>query len=396
MAASLRAALPGLLARRSAAAVNGDSAAFVTDVDAGQPDFAARQRTLAAAVGQLVSASRHVSDHSAAAGGPSWTWRFGGDVVVLTQSRALARIVESYRLPPWQPEVEQREQWWVLSRRDGRWVVAGDTDPAGRHVSQRDVWDLAPVTVAATPRVLLVDASTDTPRTPTLLRLAQQAEQRAEKVLPPGVWHWPGAVLVERPRDDRAAAELAGMGTEPDRQDGEPDAVSGLAAVTVGRPLQPQSRVVLVPTTVTAMSASDTVTVLSHELAHVATRPVTRAPVPLWLTEGYADWVALDDAPVAQGAPVALRRGQQGWRPPLQPPADVAFTSPPSSNDLALTYELSWLSVRGLVQRLGAPSTAGLYREVAAGTPLSQALARRGLTVGDVAQFARAAVAGPP
>jgi hypothetical protein len=120
--------------------------------------------------------------------------------------------------------------------------------------------------------------------------------------------------------------------------------------------------------------------VLSHEATHVATGAFT-SPMPLWLLEGFADYVALRDVhlPVSRSAAqVAAEVRRHGA--PAALPSDAAFGR--DAADLGATYESAWLAVRQVAADAGERALVRFYDEADAGTPVGRALPRAtGVTV---------------
>jgi hypothetical protein len=175
-------------------------------------------------------------------------------------------------------------------------------------------------------------------------------------------------LVVELPADTRQFE--AALGAAP----GE---FAALAAVTTtadgsirdGAPV----RVVLNPTQVASMADPGLRVVLSHEATHVA----TGAPLdegPLWLTEGFADYVALRglrSTPSATRAAARLVRAE-GLPSGLPDAADFAS----SGSRLEAAYEESWLACRVVVDRAGERALVRLVRAVAAGEAVDDAVHR--------------------
>lgn len=198
-----------------------------------------------------------------------------------------ARVAVRYRLAGDAVDtVRQREVGAV--RGGSCWVLRGD-DPAPGAVP--DLWDLGPVRVERAGDVVVVasaglgqDAVRD---------LAADGARAQEAVT--AVWspvRRPVVVLAPRRPDDAAAVA------------GTPQAaLAGLAAVTFGPPPGSagpsafgDARVVVVPDGFAALDPDGRRFVLAHELTHVATNAATRAAVPLWFQECFADvvgWSAL-------------------------------------------------------------------------------------------------------
>jgi hypothetical protein len=120
--------------------------------------------------------------------------------------------------------------------------------------------------------------------------------------------------------------------------------------------------------------------VLSHEATHVATGAFV-SPMPLWLLEGFADYVALRDVPLPVSRSAAqVAAGVRRHGAPARLPSDAAFG--PRTADLGATYESAWLAVRQVALDAGQRALVRFYDEADSGTPVARALPRAtGLTV---------------
>jgi hypothetical protein len=117
---------------------------------------------------------------------------------------------------------------------------------------------------------------------------------------------------------------------------------------------------------------------MAHETTHVATRQRTSAAVPIWLSEGFADYVGYRDAGVpdavaasdlltrvrAQGAPAAL---------PTERDFDAA------RGEVGAAYNGAWLACRMLAERYGERGLVRVYAAAAANGPVGLAMALRAL-----------------
>lgn len=134
--------------------------------------------------------------------------------------------------------------------------------------------------------------------------------------------------------------------------------------------------------------------VMSHEATHVAT-DATRSAMPLWLVEGFADYVALRDVDLPLTTTAGQIIGQvRREGPPRALPGVAEFDT--STSHLGAAYESAWLVCRVLVEHGGLAgggargdgqaSLVRLYRMVEDGTDLGRALRQsfglttRGLT----------------
>lgn len=176
----------------------------------------------------------------------------------------------------------------------------------------------------------------------------------------------PSVVVVVPPSSASAGQLLASS----------PADITQLAAVTTtvdgsnraSAPVQ----VVLNPAVFGALGPRGARVVLTHEVTHAITGATTSA-MPLWVAEGFADFVAL----YAGRVPLEVAAGQvlqqvrrQG--PPAQLPASARFAA--STPRLGATYEAAWLVFRLLADRYGDPATVSFYERVRDGAPLGRTL----------------------
>ena len=152
-------------------------------------------------------------------------------------------------------------------------------------------------------------------------------------------------------------------------------AVDGIAAVAVADKVDTASRRVegprVVLNTETADRLSDTSlrVVLRHEMAHVAARADTADGAPMWLLEGFADYVGYRASGLSpERIAPDLARGVRTGEPPAGPPPDTDFHA--SGRDLDLAYQQSWSLVAHLAKLVGEPKVVQLYKRIAgSGSP---------------------------
>ncbi|MBF8193913.1 hypothetical protein ITP53_51215 [Nonomuraea sp. K274] len=189
-----------------------------------------------------------------------------------------------------------------------------------------------------------------------MARRADEAGRRVSVVL--GA---PVRPLVVVPASAAEAASLAGVGR-----------VDGLAAVADG------TRVIVVPEFFALLSPVGKDVVLTHELTHVA---AGTDGVPVWLYEGFADYVGYRDSglPVKTAAAELAAEVRDG-RLPTELPGPAAFAA--DGRDpvrLARAYQEAWLACRFLADRFGEGTLVRLYRAARA-RGADQALAALGLS----------------
>jgi hypothetical protein len=111
---------------------------------------------------------------------------------------------------------------------------------------------------------------------------------------------------------------------------------------------------------------------MSHETVHVAT-DAARSTMPLWLLEGFADYVALRDVdlPLATTAGQVIRQVRREGLPDALPGVQEFDTSAPH---LGAAYEAAWLACRELADLGGEARLVRFYDAVDDGTPVADAL----------------------
>ncbi|MFZ1285617.1 MAG: hypothetical protein WAR57_01105, partial [Candidatus Phosphoribacter sp.] len=144
---------------------------------------------------------------------------------------------------------------------------------------------------------------------------------------------------------------------------------STVAATTHGRrePGRPAGadRVILRPSGLSRLTTAGRRVVLTHELTHVSLRAQSIHDLPVWLSEGFAEWVAFRDEglPVRTIAAVLLERVRaQG--PPRSLPTEADFAGQDGEAGVAAAYQGSWLAAQRIVRERGAQALVALLREL--------------------------------
>lgn len=195
----------------------------------------------------------------------------------------------------------------------------------------------------------------------SLRDLARRADTAGSRVS--AVLGRPVRPVVLVPGSAAEAARVAGVGS-----------VDGLAAVADG------GRVVVVPENFARLTPTGRDIVLTHELTHVA---AGTKRLPVWLYEGFADYVGYRDA----GLPVRVAAAElaaevRAGRLPSELPGSAAFA--PSTREpvrLARAYQEAWLACRFIAARFGEGTLVRLYRDAQTGG-IDQGLTRLGLSAG--------------
>ncbi|MBW4721658.1 basic secretory protein-like protein [Saccharothrix obliqua] len=336
-----------LLDRRAGAVLARDEAAFTADLDpAADPAFRQRQRDLfhnLAAV-PLAGWEYRVDPTGTAVPDPpdaDDAWAPGLSLAY--------RLRDVDVVPSVQPMA------YLFTRRGDRWYLNSDTalEAAGRH-TWRGPWDFGPCHV-------LTGASGFVLSHPGGEALA--ARVLAE--LDPAV---AAVTEVWGPAWSRRVAVLVPAGTAEVRAlVGPAFADSAIAGVAVADGVDHATRtargqrVVVNPASAEALSPLALRVLLRHEITHVAARGETADGAPMWLLEGFADYVGFrgDDVPPSLAAPALAARVRTA--PPGGLPADDRFRGA----DLDLAYQEAWSFTRYLAQRFGEPALVGAYRRIA-------------------------------
>lgn len=122
----------------------------------------------------------------------------------------------------------------------------------------------------------------------------------------------------------------------------------GIAAVTTGetggREHAPADRIIVNPDAYGLLGSLGKQVVLTHETTHVATRADTTSATPLWLSEGYADWVGYRGSgrTAAQAAPNWPARSPRAGRPPGCRPTRTSASPPTLRHWPAPTRAAGW------------------------------------------------------
>ena len=283
----------------------------------------------------------------------SWAYRITG--LRRTAQGATADAELTYRVAGYDRAPVDTQRTLTLARTaQGTWYVTADR-PAGRTGQQ--LWDQGTVTAVPGEHSLVLGAG----RSAADLRAyARMADQAVPAVTERWGTDWTRKVVVLVPKSLQGMAGLLGSPAANYR---------GIAAVTTGEAggagQTPADRVVINPDAYAALGALGKQVVLTHETTHVATRAHTTAATPLWLSEGYADWIGYLDTgrTPTEAAPELARAVRDGSVPAALPTdKDFGFTSDPT--ELARAYEGGWLACRMIADQWGPARLTAFYRSV--------------------------------
>ncbi|GLZ34291.1 hypothetical protein Lesp02_64780 [Lentzea sp. NBRC 105346] len=245
-----------LLRQRTEAVLTHNEAMFTAgiDPDASEPFKAAQQRLF-----------RNVTAL------PITTWRYDRDHL-------------TYAL-----DVDQRPTTKPLTFRftehAGRWYIADDKPALP--------WDFAPIRVDRTMNGLVISHPGDEALAARVLAELDPAVDAVTEVWGSG---WPRKVAVVIPHNPDELRELVGP------------VLSDVAGIAISDAVDPPAgqRVVINPDQAAPLSPVELRVLIRHEFTHVAARQATRDTAPMWLVEGFADYVAFHGSGMSlrQAAPL--------------------------------------------------------------------------------------------
>ncbi len=272
-----------------------------------------------------------------------------------------ARANGTYSLAGYDRAPRPFEATYTLVQRPGGWRIADDTDGA----TPLQMWDLARMTVLQGTSGIVIGNAPES-RMRDYIATADSAVRRVT-----GVWgtDWNSRVVILTPSTTDEFVKLL-MRTSDDGL----DQVAAITQGVVGLGERAQGdRVVINPQAFTALQPLGRRVVITHELTHLAARSSTTRPVPIWLSEGMADYVGYSGLglPRTRVAAELLGIVRQG-KGPKSLPNDADFD--PAKTKIAPFYSASWLAVSRLVDLYGQPKVVGFYRSIAGGLKVDPAV----------------------
>lgn len=239
---------------------------------------------------------------------------------------------------------------------EGHWYVEAERPAKG---SAEQLWDQGEVSAVRGDDSLVLGVGQSEAALRSYAELADHAVPAVSQA-----WgtDWPRRVVILVPM---SLAGMAGLLGSPE------SSYRGIAAVTTGETGAPASapadRIIVNPDAYGVLGSTGKQVVLTHETTHVATRAQTTEATPLWLSEGYADWIGYlgSGRSPSQAAPELWQAVTEG-RAPQELPADADFGFTGDAGRLARAYESGWLACRLIADRWGEVRLAEFYRAVGA------------------------------
>jgi hypothetical protein len=361
-----RTAIEDLLTRRAEAFLNRDASAFMGTTAQFDDEFVARQR-------QSFRWTRGV-DLSSYELTADWE-RYGDLATDSIRSRypgaddvAVASVEERYALRGFDRPPAVEDLYLTFVKVDGEWLVAGDSDLDDLTLySSRHLWDFDRLTTERRGRFLLLSHPCNQRgpcgRAPAgATRLAGSALERVAEYWPV---RWRRRVAILVPRDARELERLLRV-----TFDVENFVAFATSSVDVRGGIDYTGhRIVLNPSAFVGRATESTFEILAHELLHIATRGSSGPFIPVWVEEGFAEYVGTDaDRNELAFLQARVDSGLFDGRLP----EDYEFTIG-SRTDIFMSYQESLSAVHYFVDRWGLRRFVRFYRtlgrvEIAPGT----------------------------
>ncbi|MEO3823447.1 hypothetical protein [Actinomadura sp. B10D3] len=327
-------AAAAVLANRARAVRDGDRMAFLATVGDAPAEFQAAQSRM--------------YDNLRALPLAGWRERVVGTQAV-DEEHAVVRVEVRYRLRGFDRGEVARTRYLALAPRGGTWTIAGDGTSRGL-TDDADIWDAGPLAVARGRAALVIGDAAG------LRGIAARLDAAVPDVTGVVGMGWARRVVALVPADPGLASALAGPG----------QSLGQIAALATVAPApssggRGEDRIVVSPATFGRLNDLGRTVVLTHELTHVATGGARDRSTPLWLIEGFADYVGYRQVKIGvRAAAGELRREVAAGRVPAALPGAAAFSS--GSPRLSQAYQEAWLACRMVAGRYGEATLVRLYR----------------------------------
>lgn len=349
-------AIRAVLDRRAGAVLARDRAAFLADVDRGDPDFLAAQEQLFDNLAQLRFAAWRYQPVGRAYDRPD---------LAATYDRPyyLPALLLHYQLAGYDAAPVARPQVLTFVRSaSGRWLVANDSDADADlpETGHADPWDRRAIVVGEGRHTLVLADAADRRRLERLVRVSELAVRRVQAMWPHG---WRRRVVIVAVRDQalietyfrtalQSSADVAAVAVPAF------DLVPGWSPAGDRDPAAQRSRVILNPRFFDPAD-EDNVDLLTHEVSHVATQGRTWPGAPTWLVEGAAEYTAYRHLrPFSVRLPASLRREVDAGSVDL-PTYDFY------ARDVAAHYLAGFLACAYIADRYGEDTLRSLYDDLA-------------------------------
>jgi hypothetical protein len=267
-------------------------------------------------------------------------------------------VTLTYRIEGYDDVATREQQRLTFVPRGSSWFVAADDDfaAAGRDTT-RGLWDSGRVVVTRGRSCIVLGH----PGSRSLMRrVATSIDAAVPRVVAAWGEAWSQRVVALVPSSQDELGRVVG---------GHGD-YSQIAAVATAELTNASAgyhpvgdRIVINPPNFAKLGTLGRRVVLTHEVTHVATRAASGPAAPVWLVEGFADYVGYRGVHVPYSVSAAeLRSSVRRGRVPDALPSDRDFEG--NNTHLAQVYEEAWLAVSLLAEQHGRDELLQFYRAV--------------------------------
>jgi len=342
-------AVDAILLRRTRAVLTQDRELFLADLDSSDPEFVRRQERVFDNLTSLpfgeFAFRRQDGSYPQLARESGLPRAYAPRVTI---EYAFEGFDQGTIAAPWVP---------LFAWRGNRWVIAGEASgdqlPDG---TGAQVWDVSPILALSSEDVLLI-VSEGQANTRALLDRAQQATETVQEFRQDG---WSGRVVMIAVDDTLVYNSFWGRNETP------PADVAAIAVemfdgvwewsdpVTL---TETGYRIILNPDAFREVSRASSL-LLVHEITHVALGPISTFTTPVWIAEGIAEYVALEEEPVEEWI-WPVRQAIEDGRLPSRLPDGQRFYDEPDIN-----YTIGWLACRYIASEYGEPTLLDYYERL--------------------------------
>ncbi len=341
-----------LLRGRAEAVRTGNRAAFLAGIDPAAPE------AFRAAQSRLFDNLRGV---------PLATWYYELDPRFATDPAGLApqpgdpdelwapKVELGYALAGIDERPTTRPMGYLFARKGNHWYLSSDT-ALGPGKTWRGPWDYGPCQTLRTQSGLVLYHQAGKASAQAVGAQLDAAVRAVTAVWGNG---WSRKVAVFVPGGAEELRSLVG----PEFAANTIAAVAVADSVNAREHVATGQRVVLNPDGAAQLSPQALSIVLRHEITHIAARKDTVDGAPMWLTEGFADYVGYVSSgiPVAKAAPDLAAEVRDG-DVPEELPADTDFQA--DANTLDLAYQQGWTLCASISARYGQPKLVRFFLDV--------------------------------
>lgn len=343
-----------MLDMRAQAVIDRDRSAFMATIEPGAEEFRLRQSRLFTRMAPIPLDSYELRA----------AWERYGDLARPSDRRtykgassvSIPVTEERYRIEGIDSTTAVEDMYYTFVERKGRWYIADDSDLDDLTLySTRHMWDFGPIETVRDPELVLYSHPCDGGGlcdSEVLLAAARDALDRLHK-------YWtdvPARVLILVPGDQEEVERMIQATFDLDNF-----VAFAYSTVDTSKGIEYTGhRIILNPPAFGGRSTESSTTILAHELLHVATRESSGPFMPVFVDEGFAEYVGYDadpsslaflDSEIAAGTFDA------------QVPEDFEFTIG-TGTDIYRSYQKSESAITFFIRRWGLERFRRFYRSL--------------------------------